>query len=246
MKSKAKRILAVLTACVLIILILSITNSFVGNPVSKYLADKSAAKYIKEKYSDLNLEADKAGYNFKEKKYIVRVKSKNSIDTHFAIYCKSTGKVLRDDYEMDVLEGFNTWTRVTDQYHKYVEKLLREKLKYQYDMIIGDVNDKSEPRLEIDKNYDMHDKDLKGSVTVYIYSDNRTWDNVAKVTKEIDKVFSDDNINVDKYTVVLENKDKKGDSMGIYDFDKKLLESDNLPAVMKKFFDEWEKEHDKK
>lgn len=247
MKSKTKKILAVITACILITIILFIINSFVGNPVSKYFAERSVKQYISAKYSDLELETDKPAYNFKFGYYTVNVKAKNSIDTHFDVYCNGYGRAIRDDYEIDVLEGFNTWQRVNDEYSKYAEKLIKSKLKYDYDMLIADVIDKEGSKLELDKKYDMHDKAIRGSITLYIYSDDRTWDNVAKVTRELDKMLSDENLNIDKYTVVLDNKADKSSSqsIGVYDFDKKLIDSENLPSVMENYYNEWEKEHEK-
>lgn len=114
--------------------------------------------------------------------------------------------------------------------------------------MIADVIDKDNLKLELDKKYDMHDKAIRGSITVYIYSDQRTWDNVAKVTKELDKILADENLNIDKYTVVLDNKEDKSSSqsIGIYDFDRKLVNSDNLPKVMEDYYNQWEKENDKK
>ena len=65
---------------------------------------------------------------------------------------------------------------------------------------------------------------------------------------ELDKMLTDENLNIDKYTVVLDNKEDKSSSqsIGIYDFDRKLVNSDNLPKVMEDYYNQWEKENDKK
>lgn len=131
---------------------------------------------------------------------------------HFAVHCDSYGRAIRDNYEIDVLEGYNTWARVNDEYSKYVENLIKSKLKYDYNMLNVDVIDKDGSKLELDK------------------------------------MLTDENLNIDKYTVVLDNKEDKSSSqsIGVYDFDRKLVNSDNLPKVMEYYYNQWEKENDKK
>ena len=78
----------------------------------------------------------------------------------------------------------------------------------------------------------------------------RSWPkSCGKLSKlELDKMLTDENLNIDKYTVVLDNKEDKSSSqsIGVYDFDRKLVNSDNLPKVMEDYYNQWEKENDKK
>lgn len=122
-KKSALKIAALITAICLIGLILMITNSFLGNPISSAFAKKAIEKYAEQKYSSLNLEIEKVHYNFKESNYMAVAKSRTSIDTHFYIYYRS-GKIQRDDYESYVLGKFNTLTRLEDEYTKLVIPIL--------------------------------------------------------------------------------------------------------------------------
>ena len=45
---------------------------FFGNPISRLIAERSATKYIETNYKDLDLNRDRAYYNFKDGYYIVR------------------------------------------------------------------------------------------------------------------------------------------------------------------------------
>lgn len=105
---------ALITAFGLIAGILFITNSFVGNPISAAFAHKAITEYVEQKYATLDLEVEKAHYNFKDGGYMARAKSQTSIDTQFAIYYRA-GKVLRDDYEIYVLGKYNTLSRLEEE-----------------------------------------------------------------------------------------------------------------------------------
>ncbi len=122
-KTKALKIAALIIAVALIGMILFITNAFVGNPISSALADKGIKEYVAQNYSDLDLEVEKARYNFKSNEYMARAKSKSSIDTHFAIYYRG-GQVTRDDYETYVLGKYNTLSRLEQECSKLVIPIL--------------------------------------------------------------------------------------------------------------------------
>jgi len=126
MKKKGKlalRIIALLAAAALIGLILFVANAFVGNPISSYMAGKAMDKYVKEHYSDLNLEIGEVKYNFKFSEYWALAQSRTSMDTHFNIYYRN-GKITWDDYEGSVLGKFNTLTRWEDEYSDYIKPVL--------------------------------------------------------------------------------------------------------------------------
>lgn len=116
--------------------ILWFANAFVGNPVSKILANRNAEKYIEETYQDMELEINKATYNFKDCKYNVHVKSSTSIDTHFSLGISSTGNIIWDSYENYVLNKFNTWQRLDSQYRKMVDNIF-ESEDFPYESDIG-------------------------------------------------------------------------------------------------------------
>jgi len=98
MKNTKKQILKILAGVVAVVLIFRmffVTNAFVGNPISVLRANKVIKQYVDKNYSSLDLEIEKARYNFKDTAYVAWVKSKTSIDTKFSIYYRE-GKVQRD------------------------------------------------------------------------------------------------------------------------------------------------------
>jgi len=92
-----------------------ILNAFFGNPISSYLAERSAKAYIEENYGHLNLQTDWFGYNFKTADYYMVVSSPSSKDIHFSIYMRPSGEVRYDTYD-SVTSGWNTWDRLESEY----------------------------------------------------------------------------------------------------------------------------------
>lgn len=124
MKSKKRRkILAALTALVMIGAIVSAAVSMTGNPISAYRAKAKAEAHIKDKYSHLVVKAEKAEYNFKDGNYWVSVKSDQSPDTHFTVFYRN-GIVTGDDYEFRVLSGQNTMDRLSLEYSSHLMPLV--------------------------------------------------------------------------------------------------------------------------
>lgn len=105
---------AFILAVILIGLIGSLANAFLGNPVSASLASKAAKDYLEENYSHLDLALERPVYNFKFNEYMVKAWSKTSIDTWFNIYYRK-GEIIRDDYESHVLGKFNTLYRLENE-----------------------------------------------------------------------------------------------------------------------------------
>lgn len=122
-KKLVLRMMALILAVALIGIILSITNAFVGNPISSVLADKAIKEYVTQNYPNLDLEIEQALYNFKDGAYMARAKSKSSIDTHFAIYYRG-GQVIRDDYETYVLGKYNTLSRLEEECSELIIPIL--------------------------------------------------------------------------------------------------------------------------
>ncbi len=224
----------------------SITNAFVGNPVSANLASNGAQKYIGEHYKTLDLNVERASYNFKFDNYVVRVQSKTSPDTYFSVNVDSFGHVISDSYQESVLSGWNTYRRINEEFETFGESYIRKNLPYEFDMIIAQLDDKDPntmKSLKRDMVYDMKSNPMKGTITIYLYSDDLSWKNVAKVTLALNEIFDKAHIEVSEYTVVLEppvkKTEKKGKSFGIYDFPKEKLKSPDLAKEMETFFNTW-------
>ena len=65
MKKKVLKIFALVLAIILIIGIGLFANALVGNPVSKYLATKSAEEHLAKNYSDKDFVIEEVNYDFK-------------------------------------------------------------------------------------------------------------------------------------------------------------------------------------
>ena len=120
------KIFAGITVFLLILAVLFIANSFLGNPVSANIAKSRAHSHINDKYSHLSLEINDVIYNLKDGSYLISVSSSNSIDTHFFLSYRA-GEIFRDDYVSSVLSGMNTMDRFRDEYKKSLTPLLQAK-----------------------------------------------------------------------------------------------------------------------
>lgn len=251
MKKKIAIILGGVFVCLLIGFLLFFVNSFMGNPISKALATHSIKEYIKDEYPHLNLEVNSAVYNFKMGDYNATAKSKDSVDTYFMVHCSWDGTVLDDEYEEMVLSGWNTFRRFEQEYQKTVENLVESNLPYDFNMIIAGLNKSDQPSVKVplDAEFDIYNVPYKKYLTVYMYTDELSWDKIAQTMLEVDDLMQENQLSVNEYTIVLESlsakEEKKGEMMGVYDFPQELLSSENLADVMEKRQAQWESEHDK-
>ncbi len=250
MKKIILRVLAASIAFVIIGVLFTFTSAFVGNPVSKAIATHKINAYVEKNFNDMDLSLTKTTYNFKDSGYYAKAQSKTSIDTHFHV-SYSNGKVT-DTYKEDVLGGFNTYIRLDQEFNDIIESLIEKNLSYEYDMIIAELSkgiDLITNILPLDMELDTKHLPVDGSITVYLYSEDISWENVAKVSLELDQLMKTNDIKIKQYSVILEPKSeierKNGESKGIYDFPAEMLTQDNLPSVMEKYFMEWEKAGEK-
>ena len=218
MKKKTK-IMAGIVAFILIGGILWFANGLVGNPISKMLANKSAEKYVKETYKDMDLEISKANYNFKNGRYYVYVKSPTSIDTHFSLDISPTGKIVDDYYENNVLGKFNTWNRINSEYRSIVEDVFDSNdFPYESDISFGEIIDKrsTEPTtdnrpfvpnygldfntLEIGKIYDIKELGKSaGHIVLYIDDNQVSSERASEILLDIKDIL--DKADVPFYTI---------------------------------------------
>ena len=155
---KSVKILAGITAFVLIGGILWFASGILGNPISKVLANNTAKKYIDKNYSHMNLNISEVSYNFKDGNYHTDVKLSTSKDTYFTVSITTLGN--------------NIYKRINDEYDEKVEEVFEDKsFPYKGNICFGELKeitskelddeytdfgveygiDKS--KLELDKNY---------------------------------------------------------------------------------------------
>lgn len=223
-KGRLKKVIAAVVAFLLIGFILITVNQFVGNPVSKMLANRAAQKYVDEKYSDLNLELEKAFYNFKDGRYSVRAKSNKSIDTHFDINFTPYGKLNYDSYEGEVLNKYNTWTRIDQEYRDLTDTVFKDNFPYKSDIDYGQLLDKGEgfSYLELDKKYDIKEMAKKeGKITFYTESEIRDKKTMTEILFNIKRKFDEKDVPFYSIDLTLE---KPRDEEGKYDSDLMIMD----------------------
>jgi len=212
MKRKNKKLVRIFAGVVAIALIggiLFITNAFVGNPISAMMANKAIQKYVNENYSFLDLEVEKATYNFKDSSYFAMAKSRTSIDTQFAIYYQS-GKVQRDDYEGYVVEKFNTLTRLSEEYSFIAKSIIARELGYENNttMVMFDMDDheRNMELLELDMKFDKAIP-IDAEVTIRLDLQDYSIETLAKVLTDAHQAFVDNDCHFYKYGLYAENND---------------------------------------
>lgn len=93
--------------------------------IADTVIDPKAAEYIQQNYPEHDFELEEAYYAFKDNAFVVKVRSRSSQDTHFALtYDSQTYRLQTDNYERMVLGGINTRARLTGEY----DALIREAL----------------------------------------------------------------------------------------------------------------------
>ncbi len=201
---KNKSILKVLAGTVALVLIsgmLFITNAFVGNPLSAMFANKAIQQYVGQNYTFLDLEIEKATYDFKNQGYRAIAKSETSVDTKFAIYY-SDGKVQRDDYQLYVVEKFNTLDRLTSEYTLIAKTIIADELGYENNAtyVIHDKNlsENLGEILELDMKFDKA-VPINPEVSIQIETTDYSLDHVAKVLTDAHEAFLDNDCVFAKY-----------------------------------------------
>jgi hypothetical protein len=211
-KKKIKKIIAAIIAFILIGIILFLANGMVGNPISKMLVNKAAEKYVAENYSDLDLELEKAVYDFKDGGYYVRIASTSSIDTHFVLNYSWAGELERDQYESLVLSKWNTWRRIDDEYHKLVDSEIEDKMDLdEREFIYGEFTKEDNfSELEIDKKYNV--KKLakeQGHIQLTMEKDTLDVAVMVETLNRIKEIFDEEDISFNTINVDLHEPRRK-------------------------------------
>lgn len=221
MKKKILKTVAVIITIALVVGVCIFANAFVGNPISKHIATNTAEKHLEEKYSDRDFEIEKVVYNFKDGYYHAFIKSPSSIDSHFTLLIDMWGNFGTDNYENNVLTGWNTANRLGNEYRDKVDAILdSQSFPYVEDIGYGDIefipteyaNDSSVPDyaiiiedLKLDGKYDINELGSKaGKLTIYLDDETVSYERLAEVILDVKKIFDDANVNFYALDFVLE------------------------------------------
>jgi hypothetical protein len=201
-------IIILVTAVVLFSIIFSTVNQFTGNPISAALANTKINIYIGEKYPALDLDrAGHATYNFKDKTYGKMVKSKTNNDIYFHVEYLGDNK-FSDDYDGSVLKGFNTLSRLSNEYSLYVESLLKENpntpIADAHVLYDSKENDNLagilKPGMAFDKTLPV-----TAELSVHFLSSDCSPQNLAKAFAAIHSVLKENGCIFIKYEITVEN-----------------------------------------
>jgi len=208
-KDNLLRLLAGAVALALIGGILFVTTSFVGNPLTAFLATRAVRQYVGEKYPALDLTVGKATYNFKTGSYMARARSGTSPDTHFAVYYRR-GRVERDDYENYVLGLHNTLQRLSDEYSELAAGIIASELGYEdntvrvmYDKEVYD-NGNGAEALTLDMEFDRR-LPLPAEVTIGLAAVDDTLEGIARVLMDAHRAFVNNGCVFVRYGLYAEN-----------------------------------------
>ena len=227
------KILAGAAALVLIGIMLFVTNAFVGNPISAMVANKAIIQYVDQNYSHLDLEIEKARYDFKNAGYMAKAESKTSIDTNFAIYY-SKGKVQRDDYELFVLGKVNTLKRFSDAYSVVAKGIIAKELGYENNetMVMHDKDEYESYKdiIELDMKFDKA-LPIKSQVVIQLDITDSSLEGIAKIFVDAHKAFQENDCNFSAYSMFAENGDT---AVSIYGVTPKHIESGDLVSLLER------------
>ncbi|MBE6751310.1 MAG: DUF3139 domain-containing protein [Ruminococcaceae bacterium] len=227
MKKKILKVLALVVAIILIIGIGIFANGLVGNPVSKYLATKSANEYLEKTYSDKDFVIEEVNYDFKTGGYYARVTSPTSIDSHFSLSFDLMGKLVLDAYD-DVTSGWNTAMRLEDDYRNAVKAITESKdFSEKYFIAYGEIPcilsdypiDEEHPEyalqkeeLVIDKIYDIKEvASQHGKLVLYAYDDEVTHERLAELLLDVKNKFDNSGVTFKAVDFVLEPPKVEGE-----------------------------------
>ncbi len=220
------KIFAGITAFTLIGFMLYVTNALVGNPISSMLADKAINQYVNQKYSFLDLEIEKPSYNFKNTSYMVRAKSKTSIDTNFAIYYRDG--IIRDDYEDYVLSKFNTFQRLSNDYSFLAKGIIAKELGYENNFTTVTYDKETfgnnSANLQLDMKFDKK-IDIDADVYISINLIDNSLEEIANVLTDAHNAFIKNECYFKNYSLYSSNN---GKNVMVYGVTSSDIESGDL------------------
>lgn len=251
-KRKLVKILIGAVILVILSLIISVFNSFYGNPISASIATHKIQDYVKDTYPDMDLVVSKAKYNFKFSAYSSRVESLKSLDTKFSVGW-SKGRIS-DDYEYEVKNHFTTYRRLQEELTNKFEEILEREFPYDTSIAFMDLtkDDSDLSQLQLDMSIDMSNPPVPTTVTVYILTDEVTYDFLTERLMDLARIMEKYAIHVDYYSVVLEPKNEGQEKpapgkekLYLYDFPAENLKQQELIPLIEQHQSDWEKGHEK-
>lgn len=209
MKKKWLKIGALLAALVIIAGLCVFANALVGNPVSKWLATRTAEKHLEEEYGDTDFVIEKVGFNFKDTDYYAHIMSPSSEDSSFSLQIDMLGNLKLDTYESRVLGGENTRRRLYMEYRALVDEVLEAPdFPFTSDIAYGELQVGFAPpdveieedrwpegylvldKVELDKQYNIRELAFSaGRLVIYVQDDVVSVKRAAEILLELKALF---------------------------------------------------------
>lgn len=196
---------------IIVLFFLFVVNAFFGNPVSKYLADRSTNKVITERYGGLDLSREKVIYNLKDGDYIVFLEDKDSVDSQFALHFDSFGRLTWDSYDDRISNTMMRFDRIVSQYGRSLEK----QYDFPYTITLSSWN-KEDPEkyLKVDQPVDVKHLPYNLQAQAYGVGKDATAEEAMEVLQELQKIMDKEDLHVIEYAINLvpeENRDEQGE-----------------------------------
>lgn len=159
----------------------------------------------------MDLNRDRAYYNFKDGYYIVRLRDKNSEDTKFYLGFDSFGKLKQDTYD-DIL--FNTEVRLSDELRGYGLDL-QNKYNFPYEISLNTVEDVPRENLVLDQEFDFDNFNEDVNAQAFGYVKKPSLEECFDALCDLQKIMDKTSLKVTKYSVILipeENKKPDGEA----------------------------------
>ena len=210
MKKKILKWIALIAALALIGFIGYFANSMLGNPVSKWLAQRSARIYLETEFPGTDYYIDHTNFSFKDTCYHAFVESPSSVDTYFSVCVTMLGQVRYDTFD-SVESGWNTYRRLEEEYRALTDTIFENPaFPYQSNILFGtlemqlreafedpNVTDIPDYAMVIDelvrdKVYDIAQLGAQaGHLIVYVDTDSITYEEAARIMLEIREMFDE-------------------------------------------------------
>ena len=251
-----KRITAKLAAAALLLLVIGMIyyflTGFFGNPISAAIAGYKIKGYVQEKYPDKDLNVSNPEYNFKSGSYYSVIQSKTIKDMRFYVSYKK-GK-FNDSFEHDVTGGYMTYCRLASEFDSKVEDIIKSSFKHKSEIVIADfiVRNDDFSMLTLDMPLDIENPPFDAYLTVYILTDEISYEALAARLLELSNLMQDSNIPISLYSLVIEEASPEGDkaavvgnALHLFDFPAEKLQSNDLLAAIKEHIAEYEAKNPK-
>ena len=220
--------------------------AFFGNPISRVLANKAANDYLKTHYTELELEKERAFYNFKDAKYVVRLQDKNSPDSKFELSLDSLGRLKYDSYGDRTI---NTFRRYVDFLNKLSDEIANEN-GFDFDFRLSPSSEEYYHfYLNLDQVFDADDLPSTVVANFKTYAESPSLEGIMDNLKKVQTALYKRKITIESFSgmvVPLADKAEKGkaetwrNAISVFDVPENVIVDGDMKAL-KKIYDDGNK-----